>query len=164
MWAGAAALLLAPAAAMQLTGEVDWTAFDFAFAAVLLLGGGGLVELAMRASLSLAWRAGAIVAIGAALLTIVVNGAVGMIGSEDDPYNLWFLGVVALAIAGGFAARFRAQGMAIAMAVVAAAQAVVSIGGMASDPRGGLFSAGFSLLWLAAAAAFHMAAREARRR
>lgn len=163
MWAGAAALLLLPAAAMQMSGEMSWTAFDFAFAATLLLGGAGLVDLAMRASTSLAYRVGALAALGTAGVTIVATGAVGMVGSEDNPYNLWFLGVVALALAGAIAARFRAAGMAIAMAVAAAAQAAASFVGMASDPRGGLFSAGFALVWLLSAAAFHKAARETNR-
>ena len=38
MWATPTALLIAPAVAMQFTREVQWTAFDFVFAAVLLFG------------------------------------------------------------------------------------------------------------------------------
>lgn len=160
MWGGAVFLLLLPAVAMQFTGEVNWTAFDFVFAAVLLFGSAGLVELAMRASSSLAYRAGAVVAVGAAFLTIWVNGAVGMIGSEDNPYNFLFLGVVALALLGAILARFRARGMIFAMIVAGIAQAVIGVGGMATDLRGGVLSALFGAFWLLSAALFHNAARD----
>ncbi len=116
MWSGAAFLLL-PAAAMRFTAEVNWTGSDFVFAAVLLFGSAGIVELAMRASSSLAYRAGAVVAVGTSFLTIWANAAVGMIGSEDNPYNLWFLGVITLALLGTLVARFRARGMALAMSL-----------------------------------------------
>ncbi len=75
MWGGAAFLLLLPAVAMRFTAEVNWTGSDFVFAAVLLFGSAGLVELAMRASSSLAYRAGAVAAIGTAFLTIWSNAA-----------------------------------------------------------------------------------------
>ncbi len=144
MWGGAAFLLLLPAVAMRFTGEVNWTGFDFVFAAVLLFGSAGLVELAMRASSSLAYRAGAVIAVGTSFLTIWVNAAVGMIGSEDNRYNLWFLGVVALALIGALVVRFRARGMALAMALSGIAQAVLGAGGMATDLRGGVL---FRFLW-----------------
>ena len=163
MWGGAAFLLVLPAVAMRFTQEVNWTASDFVFAAILLFGSAGLVELAMRASSSFPYRAGAVVAIGASFLTVWANAAVGMIGSEDNPYNLLFLGVLGLALAGAAAARFRAPGIVLAMALAAIAQAAAGLGGMASDPRGGTFSASFAILWLLAAALFHKAARDTRR-
>ena len=164
MWAGAALLLLLPAVAMRFTNEVNWTASDFVFAALLLFGSAGLVELAIRASSSLAYRAGAVFAVGTAFLTIWANGAVGMIGSEDNPYNFWFLGVVALALLGAIAARFRAQGMALAMAVAAVGQALAAAGGMSSDLRGAVFSLVFAGLWALSAALFTKAARDAMQR
>lgn len=47
-WTAPALLLLVPLIAMQFTDEVVWTAFDFAFAAVMLFGAAGLYELAAR--------------------------------------------------------------------------------------------------------------------
>jgi hypothetical protein len=163
MWAGAAVLLALPAVAMRFTAEVYWTGFDFLFVGALLFGSAGLVELAMRATSSLAYRAGVMVAAATILLTIAANGAVGMIGSEDNPYNFLFLGVIALAVVGAAAARFRARGMALAMAIAAAAQVVVGAGGMATDLRGGIISAAFGALWLLSAALFHKAARDSAR-
>ncbi len=163
MWSGAPFLLLLPAVAMRFTAEVNWTGSDFVFAAVLLFGSAGLVELAMRASSSLAYRAGAVVAVETSFLTIWANGAVGMIGSEDNPYNLWFLGVIALALLGSLVARFGARGMALAMSVAGIAQAVAGAGGMGSDLRGGVLSASFGALWLLSAALFHKAAGDSLR-
>lgn len=47
-WGSLVALLVLPALAMQLTSEVNWTASDFVFAAVLLGFVGAVVELAAR--------------------------------------------------------------------------------------------------------------------
>ena len=43
-----AALLLVPFVAMQFTAEVNWTSSDFVIAAILLLGFGLLIDLAVR--------------------------------------------------------------------------------------------------------------------
>ena len=48
-WAAVALVMLAPAVGMRFTDEVNWTATDFVFAGVLLIGGGALIEL-------VAWR------------------------------------------------------------------------------------------------------------
>ena len=156
-WGAAGLLLLVPLAAMRFTDEVAWTASDFLFAAIVFATVGGTFELALRLSPSPFYRAGVGAALAASFVIVWANGAVGMIGSEDDPYNLLFLGVILLALAGAFAARFRAPGMALAMAAAALAQLAVALGGLASDPRGALFSAGFAALWLLAAALFRKA-------
>jgi hypothetical protein len=158
MWGGAAGLLALPALAMPFVSGMRWSGSDFVFAAVLLFGAAALVELVVRASPSPTYRAGAALALAAAILTVLAIGAVGMIGSEDNPYNHWFLGVPALALAGAAAARFRARGMAFAMILAAAAQLAASLGGMASDMRGGVLSAAFALLWLLAALLFRKTA------
>ena len=158
-WGAAAALVALPAVAMRFTTEVNWTASDFVFAAVMIGAVGLLLELAMRRSGSLAFRAGAACAIGAGFLTVWANGAVGMIGSEDNPYNLVFLGVVAFALAGAAAVRARASGMAVVMALASAAQLGAALVGTQSDLRGGIFSAVFAAPWLLSAALFAVAGR-----
>jgi hypothetical protein len=45
-WSAIAGLLALPAIAMQFTREVNWTAGDFLFAGVVLVGAGMLYELA----------------------------------------------------------------------------------------------------------------------
>ena len=160
MWAGAAFLLLLPFVAMRFADEVNWTVSDFIFAAVLLFGSAGIIDLVARANASLAYRAGVVVAVGTIFLTIWANGAIGMIGNEDNPYNLWFGGVIVLALIGAGAARLRADGMAVAMSLAAGVQALVGALGMAADLRGGIFSIAFAGLWILAAVLFRKAGRE----
>jgi hypothetical protein len=143
---------------MRFTDEVNWTASDFVFAAVLFGSVGFVLELIVRKSPSLSYRLGAALAVMGAFLTIWANGAVGMIGDEDNAYNLVFLGVLLLALAGAVAARFRPTGMAAAMAVTAAAQVAASAAGFATDPRGAVFSMGFGAIWLLSAALFRNSA------
>lgn len=159
-WSVAALLLALPLVAMQFTAEVNWTAGDFLFAALLIGSVGLAFELTVRVTRSRWFRAGIAVALAASFLTVWVNGAVGMIGSEENPYNLFFLGVILLALAGAVAAGFRASGMALAMAAAAVAQGGLGIVGAFTDLRGGIFATVFAGLWLLAAALFRQAARE----
>jgi hypothetical protein len=126
-WGTIAALIALPAVAMQFTGEVDWGPEDFVFATVMLGGVGLAFELAVRASGNWAYRGGVAVALGAALLILWVNAAVGVVGSEDRPINLWFNLVPLLALFAAIGARFRARGLAVAMGATAAAQLAVGI-------------------------------------
>ena len=65
-WSAVALVMLAPAVAMQFTTEVNWTASDFVFAGVLLIGGGALIEL-------VAWRVNnPVIRIGFSLFVIAV--------------------------------------------------------------------------------------------
>ena len=153
-WGIAGLLLLVP-----LIGNFPWTASDYVIAAVLIGGTGLLFEWAIRKSGNLAYRAGIAAALGGAFLTIWANGAVGMIGSEDNPYNLLFGGVLLIALAGSIVARLRPAGMVWAMGAAAVAQLAVAAGGMGADPRGAVFSMGFGGIWLVAASLFRVADR-----
>jgi hypothetical protein len=161
-WGLAALLLLLPLVAMQFTAEVNWGPEDFIFAAIIFGAVGGAFELAVRASRSLAYRGAVACALAAAFVIVWANAAVGMIGDEDNAYNLFFLAIIPLALAGGAVARFRAGGLALVCAVAAAAQIAVALVGSPQDPRGAIFSAGFALLWLLAALLFRKAAQEGR--
>lgn len=162
LWALAAGLVLLPLVAMQFTREVNWTAEDFVFAAVMIGGVGLLVELTVRRSRNFAYRAGALAALAAGFMTIWANAAVGMIGDEDNLYNLFFLGIVAAVLLGGFLVRFRASGMARVTGLAAVAQLAVSLAGLSADWRGGIFAAGFAAIWLVSAALFAKAAKDER--
>lgn len=153
-------LLLLPLLAAQSTNEVGWSVGDFILAAGVLGGLGLAFELIVLKSRSLSYRLGAALAVFAAILTILVNGAVGMIGSEDNGYNIVFLGIVVLALVGVILARSRAAGMRRAMIVTAAAQAVAGAVGLSVDMRGAVLSISFAGLWLLAAALFRNAARD----
>jgi hypothetical protein len=167
-WGGAGLALLAPLVAMQVTDAVAWSGFDFAFAAALLGGAGLGVELAVRRSGLAAYRIGAVVALAAGLLLVWINGAVGIIGSEREAANRLYLGVLAVALAGAAAARFRAAGMAWAMLGAAAAQVLVPlaaarwVGAMAWSPPVLGLTGGFAALWLVSAWQFRRAAAQGR--
>lgn len=154
-WGGAAALLLVP-----LVARAPWTLSDFIFAGLVFGVTGLLLELAARVSRNNAYRAGVVTALAAAFLIVWANGAVGMIGNEDNRYNLLFFGVIALALAGTVATGFRAAGMALAMAAAALAQISIALGGLAADERGAIYSMLFSGLWILSAALFRKAARD----
>ena len=159
-WGTAVLILLLPLVAMRFGDEVNWTESDFIFAGLMIGITGGLVELTVRMSRNNFYRAGVGFALAASFLTVWATGAVGMIGDEDNAFNLLFIAVVGLALLGGIVARFRAQGMAVTMATAAAAQLVISVIGMSIDLRGGIFSAGFGGIWLLAAALFWAASRD----
>jgi hypothetical protein len=163
VWGGAALLMLAPAVATRLSDEVQWDPGDFILAGAMLLAGCGLFELVVRKTDSWSYRAGAMIAAGAAFLTFLTAGAVGIIGGEDGPANLLYLGVSALAAAGALAARFRPRGMALAMAAAAAANVLAGVAGLSlvADLRGfALGTALFTPLWLASAWLFAKAGRQ----
>lgn len=159
-WTLAASLLLLPPVAMRFTDEVAWTGSDFAAAGALVGGVGIGLEIAFRTSRSLAYRAGAAAAIATAFLTVWINLAVGIIGSENNSTNLLFAGVLAVALLGSAAGRFRPAGMARATAATAAAQAVVAVVALTIDVRGAVLSGIFAAAWLLSAALFRRAARE----
>jgi hypothetical protein len=123
----AALILLVPLVAMQFTEEVNWDLFDFAFMGALLLGTGLAYDLAARRAGTMAYRAAVGVALAAAFLLVWINGAVGLIGSEDNPANLLYGGVLAVGVFGASIARFRSHGMARALFAAALAQALVPV-------------------------------------
>lgn len=71
-------ILLLPLAAMQFTDEVNWTAFDFFAAAVLLFGTGLLCELALRKIREVKYRVAVCGILLTALLVIWAELAVGI--------------------------------------------------------------------------------------
>jgi hypothetical protein len=67
------------------------------------------------------------VAIAAPLMLLWLMGAVGVIGVEGDRADLMYFGVLAVGIAGAAIARLRPRGMARALLVTAATQALVGV-------------------------------------
>jgi hypothetical protein len=169
LWGVPTALVIAPAVAMQFTREVQWTAFDFIFASVLLFGAAGTIDLAIRKGGSIAYRLGAGLAVLVSFLLVWINGAVGVIGDEDNPANLMFIAIIAIAAGGAVAARFEARGMARAMAIAclltAAIAALVPVYGWGADEHPGMpglvaLIAVFATMWGLSSALFAKAARD----
>lgn len=158
-WTGAGVVMVLPAVAMRFTNEVNWTGSDFLFAGALIGGTGLLFEFALRLSGSSAYRLGAVLGLGTAFLTIWVNLAVGMVGDEDNPVNLLFVGVLAIALFGAILGRFEAGGMVRAASAAALAQALAAVVAvsLAPDVRGAIFSFLFAAPWALSAALFRKA-------
>lgn len=126
-WSTVVILLLVPLVAMQFTDDVVWTASDFLFAGVLLVGVAGTYELVTRKSSDLAYRFAVGVALVTSLLLVWVIGAVGLIGAEGDPFDLAYGGVLAVLLLGATAARLESRGMSRVLFATAAAQATVVV-------------------------------------
>ncbi len=80
----------------------------------------------MIATLKYPYRIASLLAIGTAMLMVVANGAVGIIGSEENPVNRLFSGVVLFGIIGSLLVQFRARGMAWVMYATTAALLLVA--------------------------------------
>ncbi|MEQ9103422.1 MAG: hypothetical protein RIE53_01855 [Rhodothermales bacterium] len=124
-WSGAAFLLLLPLIAMQFTEEVNWTASDFMVMGAMLLGAGGAFELALRTSGQTMYRIAAVGAVGSGFFMIWVNGAVGIVGNEDNLLNVAYFGVLALGFLGATACRLKPRGMARTGFTMAGATALI---------------------------------------
>jgi hypothetical protein len=168
-WTSAAVLLLLPLIAMQFTHEVNWDETDFIVFGAMLVGACGAYELATRMTGNTAYRAAVGVAVVAAFLLIWINLAVGIIGSEDNPANLMYGGVLAVGIIGAVIGRFEPHGMVRALVGMALAQALVAV--LALIFRWGshgenwppvivVLNGFFAALWLGSAWLFRRAARE----
>ncbi|MBC6613254.1 hypothetical protein H8B15_20195 [Hymenobacter sp. BT507] len=103
-----------------------WTLFDFVAAGVLLFGAGLTFVLLARMGNNTTYRVAVGVAVAAGLLLVWANMAVGLVGSEDNPANLLYGGVLAVALLGAFVARFRPLGMSNAMFAAALTYVVVT--------------------------------------
>jgi hypothetical protein len=166
---GTAAFLLLPLVAMQFIDEVNWDETDFLVIGAMLAVACGTYELAARMTGNSAYRAAVGVAVATAFILIWINLAVGIIGSEDNPANLMYGGVLAVAIIGAVIARFQPVGMARALSATALAQALAGVIALAaglgstapSFPEAIVFLTGFfAALWLLSAWLFRKAMGE----
>ena len=163
-----ALILMLPLLAMRFSDGVAWDLFDFAFMGALLFGTGLTYELAARKAGSIVFRAAVGIALAAAFLLVWINLAVGIIGSEDNPANVMYVGVLAVVFIGAMFARFRPRGMARALFATALAHALVPaivlifrVGSPVSDPLKVLVLNGFFVaLWVGSALLFREAARK----
>lgn len=167
-WSIPFTLLLLPLTAMQFTGEVAWTLADFVVAGMLFALSGAALELAVRKMNDARYRGGVALAVCTAAFLIVANGAVGIIGSENNDANVLYGAVTATLVVGAAIARFRARGMAFALVTTALAQVAVPVIALAGDfgPTGPIsvwdvvmITTFFVSLWLAAAWLFGRVAR-----
>jgi len=72
-----------------------------------------------------AYRVAAGLGLATGLVLVWINGAVGLIGSEDNPANLLYAGVLAIGAVGAALARLEPSGMARALFATALTQFLV---------------------------------------
>ena len=162
-WAAGAFMLLLALVAKQFIGEPRWID-NLAQTGTLLIGVGIAVELASRKTGAAARRAAVGLALGSALLLGWVNGAVGIIGSDDNAANLMYGGVLVVGAIGAIIARFKPAGMARALFATALAQTLVAVialvGRLGSGPLEIVTINGFFVaLFVGSAVLFWKAAR-----
>lgn len=63
-----------------------------------------------------------------ALILVWLSLGVGIIGSDGDPANLMYLGVLGVGMIGALASRLRPGGLAVTLMVMALTQALIAIG------------------------------------
>lgn len=168
---GTLLILMIPLIAMQFTSEVNWTAFDFVAMGVMLFSAGLAYVLISKMRDNLAYRMGVGVAVVTGFVLVWMNLAVGLIGSEDNPLNQMYFGVLLIGVIGAVLSVFRPRGMMYALYATSLAQALVPvialiIKGLQMDPVDmqpgvlGVFvlNSFFALMFLLSATLFRKAA------
>lgn len=164
-------LLLIPFVGNLTVAGWNWTWHDFLFAWVIFAFTTAFLRfLIVRAQGSLAYKAGAALAIGTGFCITWGTFAVQLIG-EDNPGNVLYLLMILGGFIGVLVARFRAAGLAwvaFAMAAALALIPVVAVLRWPADfapgyPKVQLLSAGFATLFIASGLCFRHAARTAKR-
>jgi hypothetical protein len=82
--------------------------------------------LVKRAAGNPSYKLGLALALVAAFMLFWVNGAVGVIGSENNDANMSYFVLVLMVFLGSIASRFRAGGLRIVMAVAAIAMVIIA--------------------------------------
>lgn len=165
LWVAVASglLLLIPLIGMQVSNEWKWGFFDFIFMGALLFGTGLTFVLVARQMNNIFYRLAVGIAGLTGFLLLFVNAAVEIIG-DDNPANLMYLGVLAIAFIGAIIARFKAAGMARTLFATAIAHTLVAIIALiffpyaSPGPLGVLaINSFFIMLWVGSALLFRNA-------
>jgi hypothetical protein len=128
IWAIAiTALLMISLVAMKFIHEVQWSFGDFVIMGAILFGIELAHELIARKSEKTKYSVSFGIGLAGVFILLWVNGAVGIIGSEDNPANLMYGVVLIAGIIGSFLSRFKSRGMARTLFVMAAIQLLVPV-------------------------------------
>ena len=161
-----ALLLTIPLLAMQFSAEVVWTLRDFVMAGALLFGAGIAYGVVARLSENMMYRFGVGLTVVTALFMVWANLAVGLIGSEDEPANLMYFGLLAVGFLGAVLVRFQPAGMMRVLFATAGSQVLITVialfAGMQDYPGSSAIeilsvNGFFLILWLGAALLFRNA-------
>lgn len=170
----ATSLLIIPIIASFVVNGWAWTLFDYVFAWVLFAGIGMIYTFVASKGNNTTYKiATALGAIGV-LALIWINGAVGIIGSENNPANMMYEAVLIVGLWGMIISGLKPKGMTITMSIVAISQILVPIAalllwntdtGIAGESFWGnrgiagvfMINAAFAVLWIATGLLFHKA-------
>ena len=148
-----------------------WTAIDFGVAGVLMGITSAVFLVTSQKAPNADYRKAVGVMMGAVLLLVWANGAVGIIGAEGNRANLMFYGIPLIGLVGAIIARLRPRGMAVTLMAMTGAQLAVALVALSvNSGQGGpvwphdllLATAAFSTLWLLSARYFQRSARQLR--
>ncbi len=106
---------------------MNWGIEDFVAAGLMLALVAGAFLLARRSSNGPTYLAAFALAVGSAFVVVWVSLAVGIIGEQDNPANLFYAAVIGVGIGAAMTARLRPKGMAIAMAAATLVQVCASL-------------------------------------
>lgn len=160
-------LLLIPLAGNLYVDGWNWDWPSFVLAWAMFTAVGFAYRFVTSKAGSTAYRVATGIALLAGFMIVWGNLAVGLIGSEDNPANLMYGGVLAVAGVGALLARFEPAGMSRAMLATAATMLLVPIVALLIRPEDfapgvprvfGL-NAFFAALFGSAALLYHLAAR-----
>src|SRR3990167_10151773 len=166
VWAIVVVLILIIPLAMQFTNEVQWN--EAVAYGVLLMVAGGFYELwqwlKMRTRV---YRIAFGVGLAGVFLLGWVSGAVGIIGSENQPVNLMYWAVPAVLLIGSLISGFNPRGMARTLFAAALVQILVPVIALIISPEVSWGNAGvigvfifnsiFAVLFLGSALLFRRA-------
>ena len=124
---GTVAILMIPFLGMRISDDWNWSLSDFIVMGALIFGAGLAYVLGTMKAGAVAYRVAVGMALAAAFLLVWLNLAVGLIGSEDNPANVMYFGVLAVGFLGAIAAELRPQGMARTLFAMALATALVPV-------------------------------------
>jgi hypothetical protein len=121
-------ILMIPATAMLIKVEGwAWDAADFVIIWVIIAGAVAAYKFVASKAAHRTYRVAAGIAVTTGVILMWINGAVGLIGSEENPANLMYGGVLAVGLAGAAIARLHPLGMARALFATAVAQFLVPV-------------------------------------
>jgi len=126
VWAIVIVLILMLPLAMRFTNEVQWNE-AIAYGIILLAIGGFYELLRWLKTRSRVYRLAFGVGLAGLLLLGWANGAVGIIGSENNPANLMYGVVFAVGLIGSLISRFKPRGMARTLFATAVVQILVPL-------------------------------------
>ena len=170
VWGIVGVLMVALLTAMPFTDEVQWNE-ALAYGVMFLLAGGAYeMWQLLKRTRTVMYRIAFCVGLAGLLFLGWVSGAVGIIGSENQPVNLMYWAVPAVLLIGSVISRFQPHGMSQTLFAAALVQVLIPVTALIIAPEVSWGNAGvngvfvlnsiFALVFLGSALLFRRAARE----